>query len=279
MRIGEIAAAVGLTTRVIRHYHHLGLLPEPARRPNGYRQYGLREAIVLARVRRLTELGLGLEEVRDVLADDAGRELTEVLAELDDDLARQEAGIRARRERLAELLQLSREGLLPGEGPVSPGLAELFGRLRPSESETAAKDLEHLALFDATADPGHRDRLYDALRGLADDGGLAGRLAELYARLDELVDAEPDDPRVVPLGTDLAAVMPDDLLAVLVHGGEDREDHHVAKAIEAEAAPPKGVASLGSAFGEAFLDDFAPAQAAAIRHMMRLITGRTGWNP
>ncbi len=37
MRIGEIAALVGLTTRAIRHYHHVGLLPEPARRPNGYR--------------------------------------------------------------------------------------------------------------------------------------------------------------------------------------------------------------------------------------------------
>ena len=156
MRIGEIAAAVGLTTRAIRHYHHLGLLPEPARRPNGYRDYGLREAIVLARVKRLTELGLGLDEVRDVLADDAGRELSEVLAELDDDLARQEADIKARRARLAELLRLADEGLLTGEGPVSAGLAELFGRFGPAAaagSPTAAKDLEHLALFDATLDP------------------------------------------------------------------------------------------------------------------------------
>ncbi|KUF19991.1 MerR family transcriptional regulator [Streptomyces silvensis] len=278
MRIGEIAAAVGLTTRAIRHYHHLGLLPEPARRPNGYRQYGLREAIALARVKRLTELGLGLEEVRDVLADDAGRELTEVLAELDDDLARQEADIRARRERLAELLQMSREGLLPGEGPVSAGLADLFGRLHPHESAAATKDLEHLALFDVTADPELRDRLYGALRGLADDGDLAARLRDLYARLDDLVDAAPDDPRVEPLGKDLAAVMPEDLLAVLVHGGEDREASPVPDTGK-EVASPKDAAPLGSAFGEAFLNDFAPAQAAAIRHMMRLLTGRPGWHP
>ena len=31
MRIGELAAAVGVTTRTVRHYHHLGLLPEPER--------------------------------------------------------------------------------------------------------------------------------------------------------------------------------------------------------------------------------------------------------
>src|SRR5690242_7776670 len=99
MRIGEIAALVGLTTRAIRHYHHVGLLPEPERRPNGYRAYSIRDAVLLARVRRLTELGLGLDEVRDVLADDAGRELAEVLAELDADLARAEAAIRERPRR------------------------------------------------------------------------------------------------------------------------------------------------------------------------------------
>ncbi|CAL9422176.1 hypothetical protein SUDANB60_01854 [Streptomyces sp. enrichment culture] len=97
MRIGELAAAVGVTTRAVRHYHHLGLLPEPERLGNGYRDYTLRHAVVLARIRRLTELGLGLAEVRDVLADDAGKDLAEVLAELDEDLARQEEAIRERR--------------------------------------------------------------------------------------------------------------------------------------------------------------------------------------
>lgn len=116
MRIGELATAVGVTTRTVRHYHHLGLLPEPERRPNGYREYGLRHAVVLARIRRLTELGLGLAEVRDVLADDAGRELAEVLAELDEDLARQEEAIRERRERLRALM---REGV-PRRGPSRP---------------------------------------------------------------------------------------------------------------------------------------------------------------
>lgn len=271
MRIGEIAAAVGLTTRAIRHYHHLGLLPEPVRRPNGYRSYGLREAIVLARIKRLTELGLGLDEVRDVLADDAGRELTEVLAELDEDLARQEAAIRERRIRLAELLQMSREGLLPGDGPVSPGLAELLTRLWPADSATAAKDLEHLALFDAIAEAGLRERLYETLREVADDPGLTARLRQVYARLDELADAPVDDPRVAPLGKELAGLVPDNILAVLVGGGEDRE--------EARTGPAAKERHLGTAFGDAFLDDFAPAQAAAVRHMLKLLTGTTRWSP
>src|SRR5688500_13802722 len=158
MRIGELAAAIGVTTRTLRHYHHLGLLPEPERRPNGYRDYGLRHAVVLARIRRLTELGLGLAEVRDVLADDAGRDLAEVLAELDDDLARQEQAIRERRARLRALLVDAEAGRLPVEGPVSPELAALFGDLdrgskgRP-ESPMAAKDREIIALLDTAAPP------------------------------------------------------------------------------------------------------------------------------
>ena len=69
MRIGDLAEAVGVSTRAVRHYHRIGLLPEPPRRINGYRTYGVRDVLRLARVRRLTELGLSLDEAADVLAD------------------------------------------------------------------------------------------------------------------------------------------------------------------------------------------------------------------
>ena len=67
MRIGELADLVGVSTRTIRHYHHVGVLPEPARTAIGYREYGLADAVRLVRARRLTDLGLSLEEVADVL--------------------------------------------------------------------------------------------------------------------------------------------------------------------------------------------------------------------
>nr|BFE81077.1 hypothetical protein GCM10020093_036780 [Planobispora longispora] len=120
MRIGELAALVGVSTRTVRHYHHLGLLPEPVRLSNGYREYRLRDAVMLARVRRLAELGLSLDEIRDVLADDRGKELREVLAELDADLARQQEAIALRRARLAVLLA---EADLHPDSTVSPDVA------------------------------------------------------------------------------------------------------------------------------------------------------------
>ncbi|QDY76524.1 MerR family transcriptional regulator [Streptomyces qinzhouensis] len=252
MRIGEVAALVGVTPRTVRHYHHLGLFPEPGRLSNGYRDYGLRHAVVLARIRRLTELGLGLAEVRDVLADDAGRELVEVLEELDEDLARQAAELTRRRTRLAGLIARAREGGLPVEGPVSPELAGLLGALPPGESAMAAKDRGHLALLDTVLAQEERERLFAALAPLA-DGGRAARIHELYERLDALADADPGDPRIVPLGDALAACMPDELIAAL-----------------SEGPLPSG----SDTFGRAFLDDFPPAQSAVVHRMLSVLDAR-----
>ncbi|MFD3721300.1 MerR family transcriptional regulator [Streptomyces sp. NPDC058674] len=241
MRIGEIAALVGLTTRAIRHYHHVGLLPEPERRPNGYRAYGIRDAVLLARVRRLTELGLGLDEVRDMLADDARREPADVLAELDADLARQEAAIRERRLRLAALLAEP----AGGNGPLSPALAALLARAPETDSPSAALDREYLTLLDAS-DAGGRE-VYGVLGTLAADPAMLA----LYERLDALAGAPTDDPRISPLAADLLAAVPDELFA---------------------AVPADGVVVAG--FKEALLAEYAPAQAEVVRRLMEAFMER-----
>src|SRR5215813_818562 len=239
MRIGELAGLVGISTRAIRHYHRVGLLPEPARRANGYREYSLRDAVELARVRRLTELGLSLDEAGDVLAGDAGRDLVEILRELDADLARQEADLRQRRARLAELLRQAEAGGQPSEqAPVSPELAGLFGRMahvaaeRPGpESEMAAKDRDLMALLE-TAAPA------DAV----------------YARLDELADAPADDPRVEATARAIVAAIPEPARQAIRFPDGDLEE---------------------TGFGAAFYADFAPAQAAAIRRAIDLMKEST----
>ncbi|WP_078631710.1 MerR family transcriptional regulator [Streptomyces resistomycificus] len=248
MRIGELAAAVGVTTRTVRHYHHLGLLPEPERLGNGYRDYTLRHAVVLARIRRLTELGLGLGEVRDVLAEDAGKDLVEVLTELDEDLARQEAAIRERRARLRALLQA---GALPAEGPVSPELATLFGEVgQVSGSPMAAKDREILALLDTSATPETREQLIGLVGSAFATPGGVERAREAYALLDALADAGPDDPRV------------------------DEAARALADCLPAELLPEADIDHNGS-FLRAFYADFAPAQAEAIRRTLRILTDPT----
>ncbi|MFJ3910129.1 MerR family transcriptional regulator [Streptomyces vinaceus] len=246
MRIGEIAALVGVTTRAIRHYHHVGLLPEPERRSNGYRAYSVRDAVLLARVRRLTELGLSLGEVRDVLADDAGRELADVLEELDADLARQEAAIRERRRRLAAL-----RAAPPGEdGPLSPALAALLAAAPETDSPSAARDREHLTLLDSAGEVGAE--LYAALGAVAADPAVLA----LYERLDELADAAVGDPRIPPLAAAMVAAVPEGVFEAIPAGG---------------GAAGEG---FGEGFKEALLAEFAPAQAEVVRRVMETFVER-----
>ncbi|MFF7767760.1 MerR family transcriptional regulator [Streptomyces massasporeus] len=246
MRIGELAAVVGVTTRAVRHYHHLGLLPEPERRANGYREYGLRHAVVLARIRRLTELGLGLAEVRDVLADDAGKDLVEVLTELDEDLARQEEALRERRARLRTLLDA--EGGMPAEGPVSPELAALFaGTSHLSDSPMAVKDREIIAFLETAMPAGDRERMVASVGEALGSPGAVARAGEAYALLDALADAEPGDPRVEEAALALAECIPPGLF------------------------PEAGELDPDDGFLRAFYDDLAPAQAEAVRRTLRIL--------
>lgn len=271
MRIGELAAAVGVTPRAVRHYHHLGLLPEPERRPNGYRDYTLRHAVVLARIRRLTELGLGLAEVRDVLADDAGRELVEVLGELDEDLARQEASVRERRARLQVLMADAREGRLPAEGPVSPELTALFGQFGSvsPHSAMAAKDREMFALLETAAPPEARAEMLAGLETMMAAPGAVERAQEAYALLDALADAEPEDPRVTEAAHLLADLIPPEM----VPQGTDLDDSRDGTGTGGSAhSRASGARSSGSgSFLRALYADLAPAQAEAVRRTLRIL--------
>jgi MerR family transcriptional regulator, copper efflux regulator len=96
MRIGELATRAGVTTRTVRYYESLGLLPEPGRR-GAHRTYTDDDVKRLRRIEVLKGLGLSLDEVREVIeayADEsprAKRKVAEVLrrqlAETDSKLA------------------------------------------------------------------------------------------------------------------------------------------------------------------------------------------------
>src|SRR5689334_5652860 len=63
MRIGELAARAGTTTRTLRYYESRGLLP--ARRgTNGYRAYDESDLKLLRQIRTLQDFGFDLEETR-----------------------------------------------------------------------------------------------------------------------------------------------------------------------------------------------------------------------
>jgi DNA-binding transcriptional MerR regulator len=68
MRIGDLAARTGLSTKTIRYYEEAGLLPAPARTSVGYRDYDKHAAKRLAFIRAGQSISLSLGEIREILA-------------------------------------------------------------------------------------------------------------------------------------------------------------------------------------------------------------------
>lgn len=78
MTIGQLARRTGVSVRRLRFYADEGILPETGRTESGYRVFGP-ETVAKARlVRTLRELGVGLDDVRRVLA--AETSLAEIAA-------------------------------------------------------------------------------------------------------------------------------------------------------------------------------------------------------
>jgi DNA-binding transcriptional MerR regulator len=63
VRIGELAARVGTSTRTLRYYESRGLL-WARRSVNGYRDYDEGDLRLVREIRALLDIGFGLEETR-----------------------------------------------------------------------------------------------------------------------------------------------------------------------------------------------------------------------
>lgn len=96
--IQQIARLAGTTSRTLRHYDELDLVPPSRIGSNGYRYYDEHALVRLQRVLLLRELGLGLPQIADVLAqeyDEASALTTHLslLRQEQDRLARQIAAV------------------------------------------------------------------------------------------------------------------------------------------------------------------------------------------
>lgn len=67
MQIGELAHRVGVTPKTIRYYEDVGVLPQPERAPNGYRDYGDESVDRLKFIRDAQATGLTLTEITSIL--------------------------------------------------------------------------------------------------------------------------------------------------------------------------------------------------------------------
>ncbi|MFJ7189309.1 MerR family transcriptional regulator [Streptomyces bacillaris] len=65
--IADVCRMSGVTSRTLRHYDQIGLLPPAGIAGNGHRLYGEAELLRLQQILLMRELGLGLREIRAVL--------------------------------------------------------------------------------------------------------------------------------------------------------------------------------------------------------------------
>ncbi len=67
MRIGELTQKAEVTPRTVRYYESIGLIPTGDREGNGQHYYTEETLARLRKIDQLKQLGLSLEEIRDVI--------------------------------------------------------------------------------------------------------------------------------------------------------------------------------------------------------------------
>ncbi len=102
LTISQLAAYAGVTVRAVRHYHQIGLMPEPARDVSGYRTYDAVDVVRLIRIRTLAEAGVPLARVQELL-DATPAEFSGAVAQVDAALRTQIRELQEHRRRIARL--------------------------------------------------------------------------------------------------------------------------------------------------------------------------------
>lgn len=107
MHSKELADFTGVTIRALRHYHALGILPEPARSDNGYRSYSVEDAVTVLRIKRLSALGFSLTKIKEMLGSERGSlELNaEALEDLESSLTHEMERLERQRDMVRALLE------------------------------------------------------------------------------------------------------------------------------------------------------------------------------
>ena len=200
----EIAELAGTSLRAVRHYHQIGLLPEPERRSNGYKQYGVAHLVRLVRIKRLVDLGFSLPQIAALGDEDDHPE--QALRELDAELAATIDRLQRARGELAELLTNSAPTDLPPDFAPAEAVAKMtdadrklivvLSRVLGPRGRQVYADL----IRDSREDPAARE--LDTLAADADEAtrqGLAERLAPYIRSVRQdhpgLTEARFDAPR------------------------------------------------------------------------------------
>ena len=235
----QLAELAGTSLRAVRHYHDVGLLPEPGRRANGYKQYGVAHLVRLLRIRRLTGLGFSLTRIAEL--DEGDEHPEEELLALDAELAATIERLQRARGELAVILGQDVPADLPAE------LAPAIGKARLS-----AADRSFVTVMSRVLGPSGLAAYRDMLRDVDPPGADRSGFDELAEDADEQTRAEVTR-RLLPYVRDLHAAHPG-----LAQAGADA---------------PVGPAVAADTMGAALRELYNSAQLDVMRRLHRQLWG------
>ncbi|MGN6741726.1 MAG: MerR family transcriptional regulator [Amnibacterium sp.] len=196
LTIGQLATYTGVTVRAVRHYHQVGLLPEPARDRSGYRVYDAAAVVRLIRIHALAEAGVPLARVEQLLdADDA--DFVAGVREIDRELRDRIDGLLRTRTRLARLAA--------GESLALPrSVVSYLERLRGLGVDERYIEMERDAWIMVAAQmPDRIDAVMAKKHEELDDPDMQA----FYLLVDGALDWAVDDPRILEVADVLERLM------------------------------------------------------------------------
>ncbi|OZF32127.1 hypothetical protein CH294_20485 [Rhodococcus sp. 14-2483-1-1] len=217
MRIGSLAEAVGTTPRTVRHYHRLGLLDEPRRLSNGYREYTIDDVVRLMRIRWLADCGMPLGEIAAALGESPAGE-TDVVADLRAllvDIEREQSALARKHIRLSALLNdaVDHRQLTALPREVADALSALIDASAEADREALIRErdlLEVMAISGTVP-----ESFFSTVTATLNDHGLRQKYLGLLRRFATLEGRDPDEAEsdIDSLAAELASMLDLDSLA------------------------------------------------------------------
>jgi DNA-binding transcriptional MerR regulator len=188
LTISQVASYAGVTVRAVRHYHQIGLLPEPERDRSGYRTYDAAALVRLIRIRTLAAAGVPLARVQELL-DATPEDFARALEEIDRELRAEMRRLRENRKRIARLAT--------GDSLALPqSVLGYLDRLRGLGVDEQYIVLERDAwIMMAAQVPDEIDDIMAMKHRDLDDPDMV----QLYKLINEAVDRPLDDSRIVEI--------------------------------------------------------------------------------
>jgi DNA-binding transcriptional MerR regulator len=230
LTIGQLAAYAGVTVRAVRHYHQIGLLPEPERDASGYRRYGPAAVVSLIKIRTLANAGVPLARLAPMLEADAPA-FAEAVQRIDSRLHDEIERLETSRKQIAQLAG--------GDSLVlPPEVISYLDRLRRlGVSERVVQGERDGWILIAARWPDQLGEIMADKHARLDDP----QLVRLYRILSELAESDADDdPRMAQAADIMAAMAEQADAAGEVFTGEPAPDNvpfELLDALALEADP------------------------------------------